>query len=235
MPDMPTAADIIRDALEAIGVYSPGDSITAADNGRALSLLNAMLDQWAAQTIFVYSVVSLTCPVVQGISQYTISESGVNVTAPRPDRIAYGPGAATITVGTTATSVNVVSAIEYQSLQAYGNDQGTPDTLWYNPTYPRGTLNLLPTPSAAGTLTFAAWQRLFSFTEEADVTLAVGVLDALRDNLAVEAKPYFTDSQINPILIQSAATSKDFLRYQSLNSRASMNRFTLTTNPRKAE
>ena len=35
---MPTAEDIIQDALELLGVYSPGDTISAADpSGRAVS------------------------------------------------------------------------------------------------------------------------------------------------------------------------------------------------------
>lgn len=233
---MTTATDLIQDALEMLGVYGPGDTVTSADAARCLFVLNAMLDEFASQNIFVYSLESLTVDVVSGTAQYTIGENGATVTAPRPGRIAYGDAAATITIAEASTPVNVVSAIEYQSLLAYAPPPGTPDTLWYNPTYPLGQLNLLPTPSAVGTLAFTAWQRLASFANlETAANLAVGVLDALRDNLAVAAKTYFRDAQIDPIIIQRAMLSKDFLRYQGLSSRAMMNRFTLTSNPRKPD
>jgi hypothetical protein len=231
-----SAQDLIQDALEMLGIYSPGDSISAADSARTLFILNSMLDEWAGETIFVYQTVALTGPIASGTAQYTIAEAGATVTAPRPNRIAYGNGAASVTVGSTTTPVNVVSAIEYQSLSAYSPAPGTPDTLYYQPSYPQGLLNLLPTPNAAGTLTFAAWQPVISFPElSTEVTFAVGGLDAVRDNLAVAAKTYFRDAQIDPLILQRAAEAKDFLRYQGINSRATMGRFTLTTNPRKPD
>lgn len=233
---MTAATDLIQDALEMLGVYGPGDTISAADLGRVHFILNSMLDEWAAETIFVYQLASLSAAVVSGTAQYTIAESGATVTAPRPNRIAYGNAAATFTVGDTTTPVNVVSAIEFQSLQAYAPSPGTPDTLYYQPSYPQGFLNLLPMPNAAGTLAFSAWQPVSSFPElSTEVNFAVGALDAVRDNLAVASKPYFRDSQIDPIVVQRAAEAKDFLRYQGLNSRATMGRFTLTTNPRKPD
>ena len=232
---MTTALNIITDALELIGIYGPGDQLSAADSARSLFVLNAMIDEFASQSILIYALESLTAPVTSGNAQYTIGESGASVTAQRPAKIAYGDAAASITVGGTTTYVNVVSAIEYQSLAGFSPGSGTPDTLWYNPAYPLGMLNLLPTPSANGTLSFAAWQRIASFPAlTTAATLATGALDGIRYNLAVAIAPYFTSAPVDQGIVVKAAMSKDFLRIQSLSSRAMMNRFVFSANPAKA-
>lgn len=232
-----TAQDLIQDALEMLGIYSPGETISTADSARCLFVLNSLLDELAAMNIFVYALTPTTVTIASGTSAYTIGPSNTPaVVAARPDKITMGPGAASITVGGTASPVNVVSSIEFQALSAANPTSGTPDTLWYNPTYPQGTLNVLPAPSANGTLNFTAWKRIVSFPDlsETSFTLALGVLDGVRDNLAVAAKTYFRDAQIDPVIIQRAMASRDFLRYQGQTSRAMFNRFVLSTNPQKA-
>lgn len=234
---MSTAQDVIQDAMEMLGVYAPGETISAADAARCLFVLNALLDELAAASIFVYALTSATVSVVIATSTYTIGPSNTPaVLAARPDKITTGPGAASLTVAGAKSPVNVVSAIEYQALQASNPASGTPDTLWYNPTYPLGTLSVLPPPNATATLSFTAWARIVSFPDltTTSFTLALGVLDGLRDNLAVAAKTYFRDSQLDPIIVQRAMVSRDFLRYQGQTSRAMFNRFVLSTNPQKA-
>lgn len=232
---MTTANDVIQDALEMLGIYGPGDTVSNADQSRMFFLLNAMLDEWAAQNIFPQQLISLTATLVATQAAYTIGASGASITAARPNQITYGQSAASVTMSASTSKVSVVSAVEYQALLAYAPAAGRTNTAWYNPTYPNGTLTLLPTPNAVGTLTFEAWYRLVSFANPTDVySLAVGVLDALRDNLAVSAKTYFTNSPLDPVVVLRAATAKDFLRYQSQTSRAMFNRFTLATNPAKA-
>jgi hypothetical protein len=221
------ALDIIQDAYELLGVYAPGDTISAADSSRAVSVLNSLIDEWAAQNLYVYSLNALAAAVTSGTAQYTVGESGASVTAIRPDKITYGNGAASLTIGSATTPVKVVSAIEYQVLAGAAPASSQPDTLWYDTsTYPNGTLNLLPKPSANGTLTFTAWQRILSFPLQTTAyTLAVGVYEALRDNLSTKLKPYFTDSQLDPLVVEGAMTAKNALFYQSVGSRAMMTRF----------
>lgn len=316
-----TARDLIQDALEMLGVYSAGETGDAADSDRMLFVLNALMDELAAENIFVNGQTPVSKLLTVAKANYSIGNSGTpDITAPRPLTIAYGQNAATVSspgrglgyavndtgivnvgsanatyivtsivsggavsgyvltnagtayttnaaaatatagpqpgVGTgfllsitgsggaiTASTfvgsvigdpVQVMSMIEYQSLLAYGPSPGQPTALYYTPSFPLGIVNLLPTPLTALTITFKAWIRIVSFpTLETGYDLAVGVLDALRENLAVAAKTYFRDAQIDPLILISAAASRAFLRYQSINSRAALNRFTLPTNPQK--
>lgn len=232
---MTTAIDLIQDALEQLGVYAPGETISEADAARVFFVLNATLDEMAAQNIFIYQLTPLTANLVVNKAAYTIGPNSADITSARPSQITYGQSAASATISATLSEVNVVSAIEYQALLANAPLPGRPDTAWYNPTYPLGTLNLLPAPSAVGTLIFQAWFRIVQFaTLSQDYEIAVGVLDGLRDNLAVAAKAYFTSAQLDPIIAARAMVARDFLRYQAQTSRAMFNRFTLASNPAKA-
>lgn len=318
---MTTARDLIQDALEMLGIYSAGETGDAADADRMLIVLNALMDELAAENIFVNGQTPISKVLTVAKASYTVGQSGApDINVARPLTVAYGqsaaavssadrglgyavndtgtidsgsgnatyiitavalggavagytltnpgttyvtdPSAATLTGGpqpgvgtgfrlsiTAATApitasafvgsvigapVQVVSMIEYQSLLAYGPSPGQPTQLYYNSSFPNGIVNLLPTPSVALSLTFKGWSRILNFpTLDTGYDLAVGVFDALRQNLAVASKTYFRDAQIDPLIVMAAAGSRSFLRYQSINSRALMNRFILATNPAK--
>lgn len=231
---MTLASDITQDVMEMLGIYSPGETVSAADGARLLALLNQHIDELSAQQIPVYQITAATGTLTAGKSVYTIGLIGADITAARPDRISSGDGAATVTIASVTTNLKVVPSIEFQARSAYNPASGTPDTLWYNPTYPLGTITLLPNPSAGGTFAFNPWSVLASFaTLSTAATLAVGVLDALRIGLAVKAKSYFKDAQLDPVIAATAVEAKDFLRYQSQTSRAMFRRFTLSTAPQK--
>lgn len=232
---MTLASDIVQDVVEMLGIYSPGETVSSADGARGLFLLNSMLDELAGENIFVYQAPPSTGNVLTAAkASYLVGLIGADITLARPNKISYGEGQASVTIAAATTPVKVVSAIEYQSLLAYAPAPGTPDTLWYNTTYPNGTLNFLPVPSATGTFSFNPWSILTSFASlSTNVTLAPGMLDALRTNLAVYSKSYFRDAQLDPIIASLAAMAKDFLRYQGQTSRGMFKRFTLSTAPQK--
>ena len=233
---MTAAMDIIQASLEMIKVYMPGETVSQADAARCFDMLNVMLDEWAARQTFVYNANTLTVTIGPAQPTYTIGNATASNTSARPQQITYGPNAASVTVAGVTTPVNVVSSLEYQELLSNAPPPGTPDTLFYAPRYPQGFLNLLPTPLVVGTLSFQAWYRLTSFaTPTQSYTFAVGVQDALRDNLAVEATAYFKDAPLDQAIAMRAAGGQDFLRYNGQTSRAMLNRFTLSTKPQKVE
>ena len=63
--------------------------------------------------------------------------------------------------------------------------------------------------------------------------LAVGVQEVLTDMLAVKLKSYFSEGVLNQVVAARAMGARDILRYQSMNSRATFNRYALSTNPAK--
>ena len=73
---MPTALDVITDAFELLGIYSPGDSISSADLNRGLSVLNDMMDVWSNESLACFDWVTQTFTMVPGQYQYTVGPGG---------------------------------------------------------------------------------------------------------------------------------------------------------------
>ena len=222
-----TARDIIQDVFEFIDVYAPGDTMSDADAERALVVLNDLINLWADDNLFIYQAIATTITLAVGKKAYTIGATGTpDIVQQRPRRIDMGPGAANVTISAVTTPINVVSAIEWNMIESLATASGTPDTLFFDPQYPNGVLNVAPTPSAIGTLIFGAWQPLASFTSLAQpsVTFAQGGLLALKSNLAFLLRPYFKPGPPPATLIAAASASKGALQRSNLVSRAMLGR-----------
>jgi hypothetical protein len=227
-----TAQTLIGNAFIAINVYAVGQSLVSGDSALGLQLLNVLLDEWANENIFVQQYVQQTLNISSSKSSYTIGPNGSpSLTAPRPNNIEVGPGAASCTISATTTAVNVVSSIEWNSIFSLTPGTGTPDTLFYDPQYPLGVLNIAPTPTTTGTIQFNAAYVLSSFAAlSTSANLALGAQNAIQNNLALDLLPYYRSSaQPNPRIMADAAEGKDFLRYGSIVSRAMMGRRLITT------
>lgn len=223
---MTTARDIIQSALEELGVYAPGETMSDADAERGLFTLNDMLDEWASEYLFVTQQTAVTATLSSGKASYTIGKTGApDIAAPRPVKIDYGPARASVTVSAVTTLVNIVSQIEWASIYSIAPGSGTPTTLFYDPQSPLGVVNLSPTPNATATLNFNAWTNLQSFANlAATANLTDGIRDALKHNLAVGLKPFFAETPINPVTVTKAAMAKDAVRILNVTSRAMLNR-----------
>ena len=216
-----SALDIITDSLVKLGVYAPGEPISAADSATSLAVLNDMIDAWSNEYVFFYSLTTVTATLTSSKVSYTIGPTGADITAPRPARIAYGPNEASNTISAVKTLMNVVSAVEWQAGPSLSVATGTPDTLYYDPQYPLGVLKVSPIPNAGGTFSFNSWVPLQSFPDlSTTYTLSFGGEEALRSNLAVALKSYFADTQLDQITAIRAVETKKALAYSNVNSRA---------------
>lgn len=224
MSETYSALDIITSALFSLKIYGPGDPLGDADTELVFARLNDMLDDWADDFIFLYTINQISADLVSGTASYTVGNNGV-IASPRPARVVYGPGRASVTVSSTTTPVDVVSALEFYSLQGINSGTGTPNTIYYDPQYPSGIVKVAPTPNAAATLNFAAW---FAFPGFADLTteytFSPGTADAMKFNLPIAIKPDFTNAQLDQDIALVAMRTKDSLRYTNRTSRAMMTR-----------
>lgn len=225
---MSSARDIIQEALEALNVYNPGEQTFDADVARCFFLLNDLLDAWANEYLYFYYLGSQSFPLVQGQGSYTIGNAGAgaNIVAPRPTRIAYGPGAASVVSAGVQTAINVVSAVEWTAIESMATTSEVPDTLFYDPAYPVGVLNIAPSPTAAGgVVTFSPWLPLTAFPNlNNEYNLTFGEQEAIKFNLALKAHPYFLDGPPNPIVALNALKTKTFLKDSNIASRGMLGR-----------
>lgn len=230
------AQDIILNSFVLIGVYSPVQTLSATDGAYGLQQLNTIIDKWQDEGLYCQQLISRTLTISNAKASYTIAPNGSpSLTAPRPNAVEMGPGMASCTPsGGSASPVNVVSAVEWEMIQAIGAGTGTPDTMFYDPQYPAGVINLAPTPNNSGTVTFNALQVLSAFADlsSTSYTLANGVQDALQTNLGLSLMPSYAGTRpMSPRLATDAADAKNFLRYGNGNlvSRTMLNRRMIST------
>lgn len=203
----PTALDLITDSLQLLQVYAPGEIISDADAERMLDCLNSMLDNWSNLTLACFSILEQSLVLVGGQQQYTVGPGGY-VNGPRPLKILDGPGTAYVQdFNGNNYAVTVVARDQWN---LYGNrseliTSDFPDTLFYDPQFPLGIINLMPVPTINYTLFFDSYSQLAELSDlNTALSLPPGYKRAIVTNLAVSAKPYFKTTQIDPLVVQEA-------------------------------
>jgi len=202
---MSTTSQIIRRALRLSGVLASGETPSANEQADALEALNAMLDAWRNESLMVYALrtESLT---LTGAASYTIGAGG-NLNTARPVKIeqAYWRS------GDIDYPVRLADAKAYAGI-ADKTTQSQPDWLYYEPSYPLGTLYLYPIP-ASGTLKLITWVPLSEITVVSDeLALPPGYLEAITYQLAARIAVEY-DRPVPPDVVAiGSAAKKDIKR-----------------------
>lgn len=206
---MASALDLITDALQQLGVYAPGETISAADAATSLKALNDMLDSWSNESLVCVSILEQSLVMVPTISAYTIGPGG-NVNSKRPLKLIYGPGAAyMLDPQGNRYPVDVVPRDKWNMIGSTQVNSNVPNTLFYDPQFPLGILNVFPTPNIAWTLFFDSYLQLTDFPDLAtDIGLEPGYVEAFQTNLAVKLKRYFKTGPLDPDLLIAALGAK---------------------------
>lgn len=214
---MSTALDMLTNSLQKIGVYAPGETITAADAQLGLGVLNDMLDSWSNESLTCFAIKEYQLPLQAGVSSYTVGPGGV-LNATRPIRVIVGPGAAYLQdTNLNNYPVNVVPQDQWNLIGTRAVNSNIPDTLFYDPQFPLGILNVFPTPNINYNLFFDTYLQLVEFTSLNQVVqLPPGYKKAIQDNLAIELKPYFADAEVSQLLIEIASKSKGNIKRSNI-------------------
>lgn len=202
-----TALTVITDSLELLQVYAPGEVISDADAQRGLSTLSDMMDDWSNQSLACFAILEQSAPLVPGQQSYTIGPGG-NFDMVRPLRILDGPGTAYVQdFNGNNYSMSVVPRDQWN---LYGNrsiliQSDFPDTMFYDPQYPLGVINVLPVPTINYTMFWDSYAQLADFEAlTTPFSFPPGYKRAIVTNLAVALKPYFKTAQIDPLIIRES-------------------------------
>lgn len=216
-----TALDICTDSLELLQVYAPGEQVSDADAERMLSTLNQMLDNWSNLTLSCYEVLEQSFALVAGQQSYTIGPGG-QINDTRPLKILDGPG--TAYVQDFNGNNYGVSVVPRDQWNLFGNrsiliQSDFPDTLFYDPQYPLGIINVMPVPTINYRMFFDSYLQLGELADlTAVISLPPGYERAIVTNLAVSAKPYFVKAQIDPLIIAEAMKTHGDIKRTNMRS-----------------
>lgn len=174
-------------ALQALG---SGETPTAAESNDGLIALNALIDSLSNENLMLYQLQEQSFTLTVNTSQYTIGSGGtINVTRPLAITQAYVQDSST-----NKYLMKIVQRPEWNQLTTSGTQVTSqiPDTLFYDPQFPLGVINIFPIPLIGYSVYFDSRLQL---SQLADLTTAlslpVGYERMLVYNLAVEISSMF--------------------------------------------
>jgi hypothetical protein len=209
---MTTPRDLIQSAFEAVRVYAPGEAALDADMARGFTRLNRMLDSWSNESLTTFALLEQSAPLVVGQSAYTIGPGG-DFNMVRPIRIIDGPGSAyLLDTNGNRYPVDVIPQAKWNTIWNISRSTSNlPDTIFYDPQFPLGIINVYPLYSGGVSVTLF-WDSYLSLVKLTSLDVAVmlppGYEKAIEDNLAIELEPYFPTAIVSPLLRELASTSK---------------------------
>ena len=207
---MATASSMILNALASLGDKQIGDTLTAAEQTYYLDKLNAMLDSWSIDRLFIYQQLQESFTLTTGVGSYTIGSGGTFNTT-RPSKISYAFIRDTSNLDTELKDLKTQENYDRIVLKTTGKTY--PQYYFYDDAFVGGlaTLKLYPLPSANLTIFLESWKRLQQFATINDtLSLPPGYQRAIETNFAIEASPGFT--QPDASLIQIAKESKALIK-----------------------
>lgn len=186
-----TAAVIISDALKEILVIGEGEAPSATMLSDGLRMLNRLLDTFSNGADFAYADASESVALT-GQQSVTIGPTG-SIATKRPLKIK----SAYVDRGGISYPVAVIDGEQYDDL-TYKADQGAnTQAIYYDATYPDGTLYLYPI-STGCTLHMSVIQSVKQFASTSvNIDMPEGYEDALMLALAIRMAPGY-GKQINP-------------------------------------
>ncbi len=181
-----TANDLINEALLLLRRITPGQTASTDEVNTCQLELNALLGEWNAQALAVYSVAPITIAMVSGTADYTVT--------PRPVRVeAWNMKS---TSGQAQGGVPL-DAVQFAEIAVDRSAIGARvKALNYDAAFPTPSVHLYPKPTG-GTLELWA------------LSYPPGYLQALTYNLAVAlAGKFATRVPLDQSVISMAAESK---------------------------
>jgi hypothetical protein len=209
---MTTAGDMIQSSLEKMGTYAAGEIMSAADSSRGLTVLNQMMDSWSNERLTCYANLQQSVTLIVNQYQYTIGPGG-DINGTRPLDILVSPGTCYVQDSNgNRYNLDVIQQPEWNQI---GNINAVtanfPNTLFYDPQFPLGIINIYPIPNISWTLFFISRLQLADLSDlEASLSLPPGYEKAIVDNLTLELIPYFKGDgfQVPPLWMKQAGESK---------------------------
>ncbi len=197
---------LIAGALRLCGGSGPQDVPTLGQANNALFSLNALVQNWQAMGLHVWTQETLSFPVVAGQAAYQIGVGAADVNQVRPLRVT----GARMVVTSTQEVIPLIpmSRLDYANLSGKTVPRGQPKQFFYDPQIPYGILSLFPAPAdLLSTVELTAQRPLTTFTDLSSASdFPAEWQAALRFGLALDLAPEY---KLPPDQFQALKTIAD--------------------------
>jgi hypothetical protein len=208
-----TPQSLITSALRLIGVLGSGETPSAAEAQDSLQILNSMVDSWQTERLMLHVVERQTFSLVASQANYTIGDGG-DFDVDRPMKIERASYLDTTQTSPVEQRIKLLtSAQRWREVMVKDLESTVPQVVYYETTYPLGTVYVWPVPSVATVdLVLYIPTSLSSF---ADLTTQYdfppGYEEALKYNLALRLAPEW-ERPPNPVVVELARESKALVK-----------------------
>jgi len=178
---MATARNIVKKALQKVGVITKDEEPSADETQDGVDTLNALIDSWSNESLMVYASAWETFTINSGDAEYTIGTGGdFNTTRPLFISAAY------VRQGNTDYALGRMSDINYNNDIITKNTLGIPEFYNFDNGFPLAKIRLYPVPSIGLSLFLLSQKKLSDFDIDDEVELPPGWERAIINNLAVD-------------------------------------------------
>jgi len=206
---MTTAIGMITRAMKLAGVIGSGETPSDAEASDCLASLNSMLDSWALERLFVYSISEASVSWASGQQSRTVGPTGNFVTSTLPVRIDES------SYFLNSNISYPVKFINQDDFAGIPNKQTTSTfPFWMYVQYGTTTHTIYAYPIPQSTITFLLryWSGLQSFASLTDtLTLPPGYERAIVYSLAEEIAPQFGIA-VQPQMAKTAMAARKNLK-----------------------
>lgn len=204
---MSKAIDIINRAYTLAGTRALGETLEGELISDALDVLNAMIDSWRTEDLYIYTVAESILQLTPGQQTVTIGP-GMQIDIAVPLKVEDGAFCRSSGID---YPMDVIQQIQYEQIQLKTVPSSYPSALYYDRAYPTGTIYLFPVPAGLLELHLPLALQLTAFADtETDYPLPAGYLKALQYSLAVELLP--PGRQLSNITIQTGANARRVIK-----------------------
>lgn len=205
---MATALSMITRAMRLATVIGKGETPDDDESADGLEALNAMLDSWQIDKLYVYQVRTEQFTWTANQQTQTVGAAGDFVTD-LPTRIADD---CSFTINSIDYFVRLIDVDAWTNIPNKTIQSSFP--WWIYPEYGAAlvTLNAYPIPNASITFNLRTWKRLQNFSAlTTALALPPGYERAITFSLAEEFGPEF-GVQVPPSVMQKASAARNNLR-----------------------
>lgn len=204
-----TAQTLITRAMRLAGVIGKGETPDADESIDGLAALNAMLESWSTERLFVYCMTEELLTLVAGTSRYSMG-SGGDLNTTRPTRIEDQTFLRF--TGSLDIPISLIDDRTYQMIVAKTVQSNVPMYLFADMQNQLVYLNFYPTPSVAYVVHIFSWKQNQQFSSlTTQLALPQGHARALAYSLAEEFGPEF-GVQLHPQVQAIAAKARANLK-----------------------
>lgn len=184
-----TFRDLAIDVLVELGVYGPIDTPNAEDITVVERMGQRLIDNWNGVKEAIYAEDFLPFTITPSLQPHTIGPTGTWVTAQRPVSI---EGASLLVTTEAVYDITVHrDASWYQSLVNPGYRTDFPTDLYYDPTWPNGSIYFWGIPTAAYEVQLLVRSVFTAYTLATTVSMPPGYRDAMTLTLKEMCAPTF--------------------------------------------